>query len=116
MQSAQLISKLPIANAERHKDKIRLKYNVYDRTFGNPAAEAALRVDYTVRFQCEFLCPTNRLTQRCAEACDIGGQASATNGLSDIETHIKNALCNRPLNEPMQKVFWNIVTVCQVKT
>jgi hypothetical protein len=33
-----------------------------------------------------------------AEACDIGGQASVTNGLSDIETHIKNALCNRPLN------------------
>jgi hypothetical protein len=23
--------------------------------------------------------------------------ASASNGLSDIETHIKNALCNRPL-------------------
>jgi hypothetical protein len=32
-----------------------------------------------------------------AKACDIGGKASATNGLSDIETHIKNALCNRPL-------------------
>jgi hypothetical protein len=32
-----------------------------------------------------------------AEACDIGGQASATNGLSDIQTHIKNALCHRPL-------------------
>jgi hypothetical protein len=26
-----------------------------------------------------------------AEACDIYGQASATNGLSGIETHIKNA-------------------------
>ncbi len=33
-----------------------------------------------------------------AEACDIGGQASATNGLSDIKTHIKNAPCNRPFN------------------
>jgi hypothetical protein len=32
-----------------------------------------------------------------AEACDIGGQASATNGLSDMKTHIKNASCNRPL-------------------
>jgi hypothetical protein len=32
-----------------------------------------------------------------AEACDIGGHASATNGLSDIKTHIKNATCNRPL-------------------
>jgi hypothetical protein len=25
-----------------------------------------LRVDYTVRFRCAFLCPTNRLTQRLA--------------------------------------------------
>jgi hypothetical protein len=32
-----------------------------------------------------------------AEACDIGGQASATNGLSDMKTHIENAQCNRPL-------------------
>jgi hypothetical protein len=32
-----------------------------------------------------------------AEACDIGGQASATNGLSDMKTHIENAPCNRPL-------------------
>jgi hypothetical protein len=31
------------------------------------------------------------------EACDIGGQASATNGLTDMKTHIENALCNRPL-------------------
>jgi hypothetical protein len=31
-----------------------------------------------------------------AEACDIGGQASATNGLSDIKTHIENAPCNPP--------------------
>jgi hypothetical protein len=34
-----------------------------------------------------------------AEACDIGGQASATNGLSDMKTQIKNAPCNRPLKE-----------------
>jgi hypothetical protein len=35
-----------------------------------------------------------------AEACDIGGQASATNGLSDATnglTDMKNAPCNRPL-------------------
>jgi hypothetical protein len=32
-----------------------------------------------------------------AEACDIGGQASATNCLSDMKTHIENAPCNRPL-------------------
>jgi hypothetical protein len=32
-----------------------------------------------------------------AEACDIGRQASATNGLSDMKTHIENAPCNRPL-------------------
>jgi hypothetical protein len=32
-----------------------------------------------------------------AEECDIGGHASATNGLSDMKTHIKNAPCNRPL-------------------
>jgi hypothetical protein len=32
-----------------------------------------------------------------AEACDIGGHASATNGLSDMKTHIENAPCNRPL-------------------
>jgi hypothetical protein len=31
-----------------------------------------------------------------AEACDIGGQASATNGLSDMKTHIETAPCNRP--------------------
>jgi hypothetical protein len=32
-----------------------------------------------------------------AEACDIVGQASATNGLADMKTHIENAPCNRPL-------------------
>jgi hypothetical protein len=35
-----------------------------------------------------------------AEACDIGGQASATNGLTDATnglTDVKNAPCNRPL-------------------
>jgi hypothetical protein len=32
-----------------------------------------------------------------AEACDIGGQASATNGTPDMKTHIENAACNRPL-------------------
>jgi hypothetical protein len=34
-----------------------------------------------------------------AEACDIGGQASATNGLSDMKKDIENALCNRPLKD-----------------
>jgi hypothetical protein len=36
-----------------------------------------------------------------AEACNIGGQASASNGFSDVSdglTDMKNALCNRPLN------------------
>jgi hypothetical protein len=33
-----------------------------------------------------------------AEACDIGGQPCASNGLSDMETHIENAPCNQPLN------------------
>jgi hypothetical protein len=33
-----------------------------------------------------------------AEACLPMSHASASNGLSDIETHIENALCNRPLN------------------
>jgi hypothetical protein len=32
-----------------------------------------------------------------AEACDIVRQASETNGLSDMKTHIENAPCNRPL-------------------
>jgi hypothetical protein len=35
-----------------------------------------------------------------AEACDIGGQASATNGLTDATngwSDMKNAPCNRPL-------------------
>jgi hypothetical protein len=35
-----------------------------------PAAGALpLGVDYTVRFRCAFLCPTNRLTQRLARQC-----------------------------------------------
>jgi hypothetical protein len=37
-----------------------------------------------------------------AEACSIGGQASATNGLADATnglSDVKNALCNRPLNK-----------------
>jgi hypothetical protein len=37
-----------------------------------------------------------------AEACDIGGQASPTNGLSDAKnglTDMKNAPCNRPLEK-----------------
>jgi hypothetical protein len=33
-----------------------------------------------------------------AEACPPMSHASASNGLSDIETHMKNAPCNRPLN------------------
>jgi hypothetical protein len=32
-----------------------------------------------------------------AEACDIGWQALAINGLSDMKMHIKNAPCNGPL-------------------
>jgi hypothetical protein len=37
-----------------------------------------------------------------AEACDIGGQASATNGSPDMKTHIENAACNRPLKQSIQ--------------
>jgi hypothetical protein len=33
------------------------------------------------------------------EACPLMSHASASNGLSDIETLIENAPCNRPLNE-----------------
>jgi hypothetical protein len=32
-----------------------------------------------------------------AEACPPMSHGSASNGLSDIETHIENAPCNRPL-------------------
>jgi hypothetical protein len=48
-----------------------------------------------------------------AEACDIGGQASATNGLSDIETHIKNALCNRPLKVRLHGAFSTCVSMSE---
>jgi hypothetical protein len=41
-----------------------------------------------------------------AEACDICGQASATNGLSDMETHIENAPCDLPLKVTKQSNFW----------
>jgi hypothetical protein len=34
-----------------------------------------------------------------AEACPPMSHASASNSLSDIETHIENAPCNRPLKE-----------------
>jgi hypothetical protein len=37
-----------------------------------------------------------------AEACNIGGQASASNGLTDLSnglTDMKNAPCNRPLRK-----------------
>jgi hypothetical protein len=42
-----------------------------------------------------------------AEACPPMSHASASNGLSDIETHIKNAPCNRPLKKRM--------TICSIK-
>jgi hypothetical protein len=34
-----------------------------------------------------------------AKACPPMLHASASNGLSDIKTHIENAPCNRPLND-----------------
>jgi hypothetical protein len=40
-----------------------------------------------------------------AEACPLMLQASASNGLSDIETHIENAPCNRPLKSRRFKCF-----------
>jgi hypothetical protein len=50
-----------------------------------------------------------------AEACDIGGQAAATNGLPDMKTHIKNAACNRPLKNSshnlrrlQKKIFFSL--------
>jgi hypothetical protein len=36
-----------------------------------------------------------------AETCPPMLHPSASNGLSDIETHMKNAPCNRPLKEPL---------------
>jgi hypothetical protein len=39
-----------------------------------------------------------------AEACPPMLHASASNGLSDIETHIKNASCNRPLWQFVHKI------------
>jgi hypothetical protein len=38
-----------------------------------------------------------------AEACDIGGQASATNGSPDLKTHIENACVIDPFTSSMQK-------------
>jgi hypothetical protein len=46
-----------------------------------------------------FMCVSMSDKPFDAEACDIGGQASATNGLSDPETQIENAPCNRPLDK-----------------
>jgi hypothetical protein len=37
-----------------------------------------------------------------AEACPPKSHASASNGLSDIETHIKIAPCNRPLSKDLR--------------
>jgi hypothetical protein len=41
-----------------------------------------------------------------AEACNIGGQASATNGSPDMKTHIGNAACNRPLIRQVNLARW----------
>jgi hypothetical protein len=40
-----------------------------------------------------------------AEACPPMLHASVSNGLSDIELHIENAPCNRPLNKRIKTVF-----------
>jgi hypothetical protein len=47
-----------------------------------------------------FMCVSMSDKPFDAEACNIGGQASATNGLSDATNRlsdVKNAPCNRPL-------------------
>jgi ribosomal protein L37E len=62
-----------------------------------------LRVDYTLPFRCAFVCPTIKLFN--AEACNIGGQASATSGLSDMKTHIKKEPFNRPLKGRLHSRF-----------
>jgi hypothetical protein len=49
-----------------------------------------------------FSCPTNRLSQRHAPPLS---HASASNGLSDIETHIENAPCNRPFKDNLRHVI-----------
>jgi hypothetical protein len=55
------------------------------------------------RLDCAFvMCVSMSDKPFDAEACDIGGQASATNGLTDATnglSDMKNALCNRPLKE-----------------
>jgi hypothetical protein len=47
-----------------------------------------------------FMCVSMSDKPFDAEACDIGGQASPTNGLTDATnglSDVKNAPCNRPL-------------------
>jgi hypothetical protein len=51
-----------------------------------------------------FMCVSMYEKPFDAEACDISGQAYMKNGLSGIETHIKNALCNRPLRRLKFKI------------
>jgi hypothetical protein len=52
-----------------------------------------------------------------AEVCNIGGRASATNGLSDMKTHIENAPCNRPLKANICRSIplntWNNMIIWQ---
>jgi hypothetical protein len=46
-----------------------------------------------------------------AEACDIGRQASATNGSPDMKTHIENAACNRPLRGFVYDSDYDLLTM-----
>jgi hypothetical protein len=67
-------------------------------------APRALGVDYTVRFSCptnRLSHPSNRFSQRLAHQCCM----PLSNGLSDIETHMKNARCNRPLKGRLHGAF-----------
>jgi hypothetical protein len=48
-----------------------------------------------------------------AEACDIGRQASATNGLTDAKnglSDMKNAPCNRPLKDFRERLTDNTIS------
>jgi hypothetical protein len=62
-----------------------------------------LRVDYTVRF---LMCVFMSDKPFDAEACDIGGHASATKGLSDMKTPSKTHRVVDPLESICTWVLW----------
>jgi hypothetical protein len=68
---------------------------------GNLLLENAFGGNYSRLHGAFFMCVSMSNKPFDAEACDIGGQASATNGLTDATNGLwdmKNAPCTRPLN------------------